>query len=149
VAEKPARTIALTIGNDLSEIERVRPSVQSFLDKHGVRSTVRYFVRAAVEELVVNVLRYGFDDDTTHEINVEVRIEETHIVVRVEDDGRPFDPRTIPRPDLQDNVESRSSGGLGIHLIRSTSEEIRYQRRGDRNRVEVRISLTPPETLHK
>jgi anti-sigma regulatory factor (Ser/Thr protein kinase) len=149
VADEPARRISLTITNELSEFGRITPRVLSFLDEHAVHHTVGYFVRVAVEELVVNVVRHGYDDDRTHEINLELEIDDNGIVVRVDDDGRPFDPRGVPEPDLAGDIESRTPGGWGVHLVRSTANEILYQRRGDRNHVEVRINRTPPKTLRK
>ena len=55
-----------------------------------------HHVRPAVEELVVNVVRYG-TIWSAHKIGVDVRTEPRRVVVTIEDDGRPSTPMT-PRP---------------------------------------------------
>ncbi len=49
------------------------------------------------------------------------------------DNGVPFDPLTLPVPDLAADVGRRPIGGLGIHFVRCLIPEIRYERRDGRN----------------
>jgi len=134
-------SLRFTIRNDLAEFKRLTPRIIAFLEEHAVPARATYAARVAVEELVVNVIQYGFDDDSVHEIGVGIDVEAQRVVVRVEDDGREFDPTAAPVPSLSGSVEERTSGGWGIHLVRAMSDSVEYARRGGRNRVEVVVSL--------
>ena len=62
------------------------------------------------------------------------------------DNGRPFDPFSIPEPDTTLSVEDREIGGQGIHLVRRMVDELRCDRRSDRNIVTLtkRLGGGPP-----
>jgi anti-sigma regulatory factor (Ser/Thr protein kinase) len=130
-----------TIRNDLAEFKGLTPRIIAFLEELAVPARATYATRVAVEELVVNVIQHGFDDAAVHEIDVGIDVEAQRIVVRIEDDGREFDPTAAPVPSLSGSVDERTSGGWGIHLVRTMSDSVEYTRRGGRNRVEVVVSL--------
>ena len=54
-------------------------------------------------------------------------------LVRVEDDGRAFNPLDAPAPDLRSGIDERPIGGLGVHLVRSLMDSLEYHRERDRN----------------
>jgi len=136
-----ADTLELSISNDLPELARLAAAVGTFLEQRQVPPKAAYAVNLALEELVSNVIKYAHDDASGHAIDVAVAVESDGLVVRIEDDGRPFDPLEAPEPELDLPLEERKVGGLGIHLVRDLAGPIRYERRGNRNRLEVRISL--------
>ena len=51
------------------------------------------------------------------------------------DYGLPFDPSTIPMPDLKADLSSRKIGGLGIFLMRKLMDEVSYEPRPDKSNV--------------
>ena len=57
------------------------------------------------------------------------------------DDGSAFDPREAPLPNLDAPLEERQAGGLGMHLVRETMDEIDYRREDGRNVLTVRTSV--------
>ena len=133
----------LAIKNELSELERLNASVTRFLAAHEVPRRAAYAMNLAIDELVVNVIRYAYVDDETHLIDIELALEGEQIVLRIEDDGRPFDPRSGPALDL--HAEDRDAGGLGLLLVLDMVDMLKYRRVGEKNKVEVRIHLIPDE----
>ena len=93
----------------------------------------------------MNVIRYAFVDDDTHSIDIELEIEGDQIVLRIADDGRPFDPRENPVLDLQ--ADDRQVGGLGLYLVVDMVDLLTYQRVDEENRVEVRITMTAEDQV--
>jgi anti-sigma regulatory factor (Ser/Thr protein kinase) len=84
-------------------------------------------------------MRYAYVDDDTHFIEIEVAIEGDQMILRITDDGRPFDPRTGPELDL--HAEDREAGGLGILLVLEMVDALKYRRLEETNCVEIRIHL--------
>jgi anti-sigma regulatory factor (Ser/Thr protein kinase) len=39
----------------------------------------------------------------------------------------------VKAPDLEQYVEKRMKGGLGLHLVKKLNDEVRYERIGNRN----------------
>ena len=58
---------------------------------------------------------------------------DNELVVKVEDDGREFNPLELPEPDLEQKLEERPIGGLGIHLVRNLMDELDYKRTHNKN----------------
>jgi anti-sigma regulatory factor (Ser/Thr protein kinase) len=133
--------LRVSVANDAREIGRINHALGDFLAEEGVPGRTIHHVRLVVEELVVNVVRYAYDDQAAHKIGVDVRTEPRRVVVTVEDDGRPFNPNDVPPPQLRESLEARRVGGLGIHLVKKLSRELTYIRENDRNRVRATIDF--------
>ncbi len=131
--------LKLEIKNEVAELKMVMATLAQFLEAHRVPHRAAYAASLAVDELVMNVIRYAYVDDNAHTIGLDLAIRGDQIVLRFVDDGRPFDPRTGPALDL--NAEERQAGGMGLLLVLDMVDVLTYQREDDRNRVEVRIRL--------
>jgi anti-anti-sigma factor len=147
VTDSPAaaagEVLKLAIKNELSQLETVNAAVADYLAAHPVPERAAYAVNLAIEELIVNVLQYAYIDDDPHVIDIELGIEGNQIVLRIVDDGMPFDPRK--GPTLNVHAEDYENGGLGLILVLDMVDVLKYRRDGDRNRVEVRIHLANQE----
>jgi anti-sigma regulatory factor (Ser/Thr protein kinase) len=86
-----------------------------------------------LEEWVVNVVSYAFEDEQVHEIELRLWQTEKKIIIEISDDGIAFDPTGKAAPDLTVPIEQRAIGGLGIHFIRKTMNEFTYHRQDGKN----------------
>lgn len=131
--------LKLSIRNELSELKNLYAAVGQFLQKHSIAYKPGYAINLAIEELIVNVIRYAYVDDHTHQIGIELRLTNDQVILRIEDDGRPFDPRESPA--LTRDLEEPEAGGLGLVLVLDIVDVLKYARVEDKNRVEVRVHL--------
>jgi len=82
---------------------------------------------------LVNVINYAYPDKYGNiEITYEVK-EDKRFVVEIVDWGIPFDPLSLPKPDVEAPMEKRKVGGLGVYLIRTIMDEVNYRRDQNRN----------------
>jgi serine/threonine-protein kinase RsbW len=125
--------IVLELKNQLSELTRVSQAVAEFQRRHQLPSKVAFDLQVALEEIVTNVIAYGFEDNNEHHIRLSLSLEPSELKAEVEDDGKPFNPLEAPSPDPEQPLAERAVGGLGIHLVRQLMDDIIYQRRGGRN----------------
>jgi anti-sigma regulatory factor (Ser/Thr protein kinase) len=89
-----------------------------------------------VEELAANVANHGAAGaDGATAVRVSIALEADGVRLVIEDDGRAFDPLSLPAPDTDLPLESRRIGGLGVHLSRQLARSLAYARDGGRNRV--------------
>ena len=126
-------TICIQLKNNLSELESVNKVVAEFAERHHLSAKVLFNLNLALEEILTNVISYGYDDKDEHQITVRLFLEQGQLKVEVEDDGRPFNPLEAPEPDLSKSLEERPVGGLGIHLVRKLMDELEYRREEGRN----------------
>ena len=133
----------LALANDLSEIERLSALVDRFAERHDLAGDIAFALRLSLEEHLIDVIECGCAAGDDHAIEVRLSVEAHEVTAVVVDDGIPFDPLTdAPEPDLSAALAERRVGGLGRLLIRAHMEELRYERRGDRNVFVMRKRLT-------
>jgi len=129
---------AITVTNDLAELERLSRVVEEFGRAAGLSAPVIFDLQLAANEIVTNVILHGYDDAREHAIVVRLVANAGEVTVEVEDDGRPFDPSSAPAPRLDLPLEERPLGGLGVHLARRVTDAIEYRRQDDRNILRMR-----------
>jgi serine/threonine-protein kinase RsbW len=147
-----AATLTLSIANRIAELPRLEAAVSEFLGKARVSREAIDTVELTLDELVANLIYWGHDDQDKHEIRVATTVEPAHVRITIEDDGRPFDPMTLPPPDVLRPMEDRSEGGLGVYLIGTLVDELHYDHHDGRNRLEIKVAknqlrLCPPTSL--
>jgi anti-sigma regulatory factor (Ser/Thr protein kinase) len=118
----------VVVANDISEVNRLHSSVSQFCQKHGLSSEIEGDLSLALEEILVNVIRYSHPEGGKHEILVWLSLEEGYVIAIVEDDGVPFNPLEAPEPDLYSPIETRP---IRLRFIWSgTSPRLEYRRNG-------------------
>ena len=119
-------------------MEAIRPATEqaeTWLAEHQVSFEAMYLASLAIEELVTNCIKYGYDNPNGHAVDFVFSVEEGALKIDVVDDGNPFNPLEAASPDLSLPLENRRIGGLGIHLLRGLADEVSYERRDGTNRL--------------
>jgi sigma-B regulation protein RsbU (phosphoserine phosphatase) len=127
----------ITVPNQLSSIDAVNKRFNEFADDVGVPVQIRRHINMVFDELLNNVVSYGFEDESEHGIEVRVSLERQRLVIEILDDGRPFNPFSQESPDTTLPLEDRRVGGLGIHLVQKVMDQVSYERRIDKNLVKL------------
>ena len=141
----PAPALSIVIKNDLSELARIAEAIETYGEGHDWPMTWVLNVNLSLDELITNVVSYGYEDSEEHEIRVTLTERDGALEVILEDDGLAFDPFSdAPAPDLTSSMEERRIGGLGVHFVKSLMDEFSYERRDGCNRVTL-IQRTPEE----
>jgi len=135
--------VAITITNAASELERVSALADDFATANRLSSDLIADLHVALDEVLTNIINYGYTDNRRHEISIQLNVEDGALVGKIEDDGRPFDPLKLPEPDVKAPLRERCVGGVGIHLVRKLMNEVSYRRVADRNRLEFKKHLYP------
>lgn len=89
--------------------------------------------RVGITEALANAVLYGNQGDPGKRVRVEVSIDRSRVALRVEDEGRGFDPAAVPDPTLPENLDR--SGGRGLFLIRELMDEVEFSDRGNSVRL--------------
>ena len=135
-------TVETTIRNRLGDLPDVARIVDEMAASHRLSPSVAADMNVALDEVLTNIITHGYADDGLHEIKVRLTLDEDVLEAEVEDDGVPFDPLTIPPPDVSAPLRARPVGGLGIHFVRSLMSDVAYSLVGNRNRLRLRRRLS-------
>jgi serine/threonine-protein kinase RsbW len=133
------------IPNRMDALAEVTKEVLDWLAGVPLSTRAKYSAMLAIEEMATNIIKYGYDDDREHLIRIHVDLGPVHLKLVFEDDGHPFDPTRRPAPDIENIIESRKSGGLGIELVRRMCEKMTYEREENLNRLTLHIRRLQPD----
>ncbi len=135
-------TLGIDVEVDLHGPRRAVEAFERFAETNALSGQVVQRISLALDEIVTNVVSYGFEDGFEEpRVRVEFGLESDRLEIRVEDNGRAFDPlNEAPLPDLTLSADDRPVGGLGIHLAKNLVQDISYRRVRNRNR----LTLTQP-----
>ena len=133
--------LTLRVKNAFAAIPAANEAASRWLADRNSSPAADYLANLAIEELVTNCIKHGYDDTDEHTIEVTLKLSANELALTVTDDGHPFNPLELPEPDLHLPMEDRPIGGLGIHLLRKMSDRMEYARTGGKNRLTLRKSL--------
>ena len=128
-----AGSISFKLKNDPCELDQLGRYIRQFGLNHGLSEKIVFEINLVLDELFTNVVSYGYTDSKKHWIRFEIHLDGTRLILRMEDNGKRFNPQTIKPPNIKCLLQEREIGGLGIHLIRKIVDDLRYERVGRKN----------------
>jgi serine/threonine-protein kinase RsbW len=134
----PAFRCDLTLRELREGLESAQATVADALGARGYPEGAMFAVRLAIEEAVVNAFRHGNLSDPKKVVFFRATIDDARAEFEVEDQGPGFDPRLIPDPTDEDNLEIPS--GRGVMLIKAYMTEVDYVKPGNK----LRMALVKP-----
>ena len=127
----------LVIVNDIDELKTIEGRLNELSESWDITSKAVFEIMLALEELVSNTIFYGYDDDDEHTIVLSFHLNGDALTISIEDNGVAFNPLDAETPNIDDTVENRRIGGLGIHLVRNLMDSVDYKRHNDMNCVTI------------
>ncbi|HBM16208.1 MAG TPA: ATP-binding protein [Lentisphaeria bacterium] len=116
-------------------------SIRDFIEKAGASEEKIFDVILTAEEILVNIMSYAYPENQKGEIEIHCQILEADGEKKLKcvfiDEGKFFDILQKESPDLSAPIETRSVGGLGIHLVKTLMDEVSYMRQVDKNILSV------------
>lgn len=86
-------------------------------------------IRLALEEAVVNAIKHGNCLDCDKRVHVVCRSTADKIWFKISDQGKGFDPETVP--DCTDEERIEVPNGRGIMLMRNFMSRVEYNKKGN------------------
>lgn len=120
------KTSKILVPAELQNLGVIRRFVQETATALGSDRKAVDDMLQAVEEAAANIIVHGYGG-RPGDVEVEVRLEQAVLVVRLRDRATLFDPTSVPPPDLTRPLEERRLGGLGIHLARHFTDSMTYR----------------------
>ncbi len=129
--------LSIKVKSDREELDGITAAVEALSVDEAWSSDLLFRINLVIEELVLNIMDYGYDDDQ-HEIEINLKSDSEAVTIDILDEGRAFDPlHDAPVPDINAPLEERSVGGLGIHLAKTMMDELSYHREDARNHLQL------------
>ena len=129
---------SIVLPNDTQEVPRLNSFIEEVCQTVGFDENVTMQVKVAVEEAVVNVMKYAYPIGQRGDVTIEAASNDVRLKITIIDCGKPFDPTVQGEVDTTLSAEQRNIGGLGIHIMRQNMDSINYERMDNLNVLTLR-----------
>lgn len=120
------RIKTLKVKSKTENLSVVRDFISSAAAEINIPKDVAENIILAVDEACTNIIKHAYKYSPDGEIIVKVKPSLSKFVVSIIDTGLSFEPDSIPEPDLQKYYRQRRVGGLGVYLMKTLMDEVKY-----------------------
>ena len=113
---------------DAAAVRDAAAALDAFSASEGLPRETVWPLQVSLDEIVANIVSHAAVGRTVAGFDVWFRRDGESIEIVVADDGPPFDPLARASPDVTAPLEARQPGGLGIMLVKSLMDDVRYER---------------------
>ena len=112
----------VSLDNEMKNASAVSEQIIEFAKNHNIPNRESQIVGLACEEMVDNIVEYGYKKEKHNYIDVNLKVTDDTLLLRIRDDGVPFDPTKY------EFDESENYSTSGIKLIMGLTDKISYMR---------------------
>lgn len=132
---KNRNRLHISLDRSVNALETLRKQNEAFFIKHDYDEVQVAQYSLAVYELAANIVEHGGSAYARDPLDITWTIIDQEITITVEYRGTPFDITKMPLPDLGKHAESGKDGGLGIYMIRTIMDVVKYSRTNQLNTI--------------
>lgn len=123
----------IEIPSILENILVVESFIDNAKDQLNITDEIYGNIVISLTEAVNNAIVHGNKNDKNQMVTISLDVEDNNLKFLVSDEGRGFDPDSIPDPTSPENIETET--GRGIFLMKHLSDEVNFITPG--NKVEL------------
>jgi len=122
------------IGCSLNNLKGIRDFIRESLKGHGVTDVVMNEIVLAIDEMCSNLMIHAHHCNPEHVLELHIRVpKKGDLIFEIVDDANVFDINRFSEPNLDNLVQEKRKGGLGIRLVKSIMDSVEYLHRGGKN----------------
>lgn len=114
----------IEVESDPNNLITVEEFVNYFAKDLGLNDDQLSVLLLAVTEATTNAIIHANKCDLSKLVTIHAHIEDSRLIVKVKDEGKGFDPSTVPDPTEPENLLKDS--GRGVYLMKVYMDEVRY-----------------------
>lgn len=121
------KKLTLTVPSSTENLALIRDFVTSVGKQARMSDVDISNLELAVDEACANVIEHAYGHDRTKEVTIRAIFDENEMRISVIDSGKGFDPSKVQSETLDQLINERKSGGLGMRLIKTLMDDVRYE----------------------
>ncbi len=120
------KTKKLKVKSKTENLSLIRDFVSTAAIDAGVQPDVVENIILAVDEACTNIIKHAYQSFPDGELIIKTKSTLSRFVVSITDYGKSFEPKMIPEPDLQKYYRQKRVGGLGMYLMKTLMDDVKY-----------------------
>ncbi len=120
------KTKKLAVKSKTDNLSIIRDFVSKSATEAGINADVIENIILAVDEACTNIIKHAYKSFPEGELIIKTKSTSSRFTVSITDYGSSFEPDSIPEPDLQKYYRQRRVGGLGMYLMKTLMDDVKY-----------------------
>lgn len=116
----------LIIKSKTENLSAIRDFIYAAAEEIGFKSDTIGDIILAVDEACTNIIKHAYKSYPEGEIVINLKYADKKFIIEIIDYGTAFHPETVPAPDLQKYYQQRRVGGLGMYLMKTLMDDVKY-----------------------
>ena len=111
---------------NFQNLDEIREFVGEVARQIGFSDKDIYSIQLAADEASSNIIEHAYRGVENGKLEIECNNDNGELKIVMRDWGKPFDPSSIPEPNISADLSERKIGGLGMYLMRKLMDEVTY-----------------------
>ena len=116
----------LRVKSKTENLSSIRDFVSGYAKKAGIAEEEIENIMLAVDEACTNIIKHAYNSFNDGEIIIKIDYNTKKFTIIIMDYGNAFNANSIPDPDLQKYFKERKVGGLGMYLMKTLMDDVKY-----------------------
>ncbi len=121
--------------HDMDEVIETSEEVRSFCIERGAKKAKANMLALFIEEMAGNTVEHGYGKGKKASVDLRFVFHDDSGVIRLRDDGKPFDPVRW----LEKNSEDDPASGLGIRVVTGLAQNVNYMASMEMNNLIIEL----------
>jgi len=122
---------SLVLKHRASDYGKLHDFITENIRSDNIPTEIGHDLRLATEEIFSNIINHADITSQDNKITIELTVTTLAIKISFKDSGKAFNPICSSGINMLDN--DHSEGGMGIHLIKSLTDQQEYKRIDQQN----------------
>lgn len=131
---RPEELYEATI-HDIDEVMKVSEEVRIFCIERGAKKSKANMLALFIEEMAGNTVLHGYPEGKKGNVDLRFVFRDDSGVIRLRDDGKPFDPVKW----LEKNSGDDPASGLGIRVVTGLAKSVNYMASMEMNNLIIKL----------
>jgi serine/threonine-protein kinase RsbW len=117
----------ITFDADFDYLDEIREFVGEAAHRVGFSDKEIYSIQLAADEASSNIIEHAYAGMQGGKIELDCIIIDDGLKIVMRDQGKSFDPASVPEPNVKADLADRKIGGLGLYLMHKLMDEVSYE----------------------
>ena len=130
----------ITLAAKMENLVKALDFLKKDMQKRKIAENVQFKLISAAEEIFVNIVSYAYPNFEDGTVDIVTDYRNNVYMASFVDAGRKYNPLAIKEPEVNEKLEARKVGGLGIFLVKKLADNVEYEYSNNHNilRIEVK-----------
>jgi serine/threonine-protein kinase RsbW len=115
----------MSLSSRFENIEMAQHLCGKLLEGWDLSEETTHWILMALREALANAIKHGNGLDSSKRVHLEMEVADSTLRIRIQDEGRGFDPERVVDPLAPENRLKTS--GRGIFYMKTFMDEVRFR----------------------